>query len=171
MAMYCDFDCYNPEQKTMFVLSYVLIVAFHPHLNLRKVIVQRSYRYSLEQLTMIDYLTNDQMSFIDVTLVKQLNDIAQEVSRRKWNNALGQMFVIETDLIKKHWQSSLINKLGRNIDNQISWKKNQYETKHPIDWQTNKCVICKMSSKIDPLGYDIPNCLTVIFSLDMNTNF
>ena len=52
---------------------------------------------------MIDYLTNDQMSFIDVTLVKQLNDIAQEVSRRKWNNALGQMFVIETDLIKKHW--------------------------------------------------------------------
>ena len=107
MVMYCDFDCYNPEQKTMFVLSYVLIVAFHPHLNLRKVIVQRSYRYSLEQLTMIDYLANDQMSFIE----------------------------------------------------------------HPIDWQTNKCVICKMSSKIDPLGYDVPNCLTVIFSLDMNTNF
>ena len=63
-------------------MSYVLIVAFHPHLNFRKIIAQRSYGHSLEQLTMIDYLTNDQTSFIDVTLVKQLNDIAQEVSRR-----------------------------------------------------------------------------------------
>ena len=41
------------------------------------------------------------MSFIDVMLVKQLNDIAQELSRRKCKNALGQMFSIETALIKK----------------------------------------------------------------------
>ena len=52
-------------------MSYVLIVAFHPHLNLRKIIVQRGYGRPLEQLTTIDYLTNDQMSCIDVTLVKQ----------------------------------------------------------------------------------------------------
>ena len=36
---------------------------------------------------MIDYLTNDQMSFIDVTLVKQLNNIAQKVSQKKCKNA------------------------------------------------------------------------------------
>ena len=41
------------------------------------------------------------MSVIDITLVKQLNDIAQEISRRKCKNALGQMFTIETALIKK----------------------------------------------------------------------
>ena len=76
-------------------MSYVLIVAFHRHLNLRNIIVQRSYRHSLEQLTTIDYLNNNQMSFIDVMLVKQLNDIAEEVSRRKCKNALGQMFTIE----------------------------------------------------------------------------
>ena len=76
-------------------MSYVLIVAFHPHLNLRNIIVQISYRHSLEQLTTIDYLTNNQMSFIDVMLVKQLNDIAEEVSRRICKNALGQMFTIE----------------------------------------------------------------------------
>ena len=87
----------------MFVIPYVLIVAFHPHLNLRKIIVQRSYGYSLEKLTMIDYLINGQMSFIDVTLVKHVNDIAQEVSQRKCKNALGQMFTIEPALIKKHW--------------------------------------------------------------------
>ena len=64
----------------MFVKSYVLILAFHLHLNLRKVIVQRSYGHSLEKLTVIDYLTKDQISFIDITLVKQLNKTAQEVS-------------------------------------------------------------------------------------------
>ena len=36
-------------------------------------------------------------------------------------------------------------------------KKNQNERKHPIDWQTNKCVTCKFLLKIDPLGYDVPN--------------
>ena len=51
---------------------------------------------------MTDYLTNDQMSFIDVTLVKQLNYTSLEVSRRKYQNNLGQMFTIETALIKKH---------------------------------------------------------------------
>ena len=64
----------------MFVMSYVLIVAFHPHLNLRKIIVQRRYGHLLEQLTTIDYLANDQMSFIDAMLIKQLNGIRQEVS-------------------------------------------------------------------------------------------
>ena len=52
---------------------------------------------------MTDYLTNYQMSFFDVTFVKQLNDTALEVSRRKCQNNLGQMFTIKTALIKKHW--------------------------------------------------------------------
>ena len=96
-------------------MSYVLIVAFHPYLNLRKIIAQRSYGHLSEQLTTIDYLTNDQMSFIDVTLVKQLNDIAQEVSRRKFKNALGHMFTIETALIKKTFVEWFNKKLNCNI--------------------------------------------------------
>ena len=35
-------------------------------------------------------------------------------------------------------------------------EKNQYERKHLIDWQRNKCVIWKML-KTDLLGYDVPN--------------
>ena len=68
MVIYFEFEttaptnnCFNPEQKKMFVMSYVLIVAFHLHLSLKK----ESYWYSLEQLTMIDYLTNHQMSFVE----------------------------------------------------------------------------------------------------------
>ena len=50
MAIYFDFETtaptdnwFDPEQKKMFVMSYVLIVAFHPHLNLRKITLQRRY--------------------------------------------------------------------------------------------------------------------------------
>ena len=55
MTMYFYFEtiaptdnCFDPEQKKIFVMSHVLIVAFHPHLNLRKIIVQRMYGPSLE---------------------------------------------------------------------------------------------------------------------------
>ena len=43
-------------QKKMFVVSYVLIVAFHPELNLNRIIIHRSYLHSLEELTTINYL-------------------------------------------------------------------------------------------------------------------
>ena len=46
-------------------MSYVLIVAFHSHPSLKK----ESYWYSLEQLTMIDYLTIQQMSFVELSLL------------------------------------------------------------------------------------------------------
>ena len=74
------------------------------------------------------------MSFIDVTLVKQFNGIAQEVSRRKYKNALGQMFTIETALIKKtlvEWFNKKLKSQHLELD---LLEKDQYERKHPIDW-------------------------------------
>ena len=35
--------------------------------------------------------------------------------------------------------------------------KNQYERKNPIDWENDKCVICKMSLKIDPTNHKSSN--------------
>ena len=107
MAIYFDLEttaptdnCFNPEQKKMFVMSSVLIVAFHPHWKPRKIVVQRSYLHTLQQLTTLHYLTNDQMKCIDVKLVTKLKHTAQEVNRRKCKNALGQMFSVEIALIK-----------------------------------------------------------------------
>ena len=58
-------SCFDPEQENMFVVSYVIILAFHPKLKLDRVIIQRSFGHSLEQLATIDYLTNDQVPFVD----------------------------------------------------------------------------------------------------------
>ena len=62
----------NPEQNQMFVLSYTLIFAFHPKLNLNHVIVQRIFGHSLLKLATVDYLTDDQLKFVDKGLINQL---------------------------------------------------------------------------------------------------
>ena len=94
-------NCFNLEQKSMFLVSYVIIVAFHPKLKMERVIIQRSFGHSLEKLKTIDYLTNEQMSFPDVNLIKQLKDSALNVHRKKRKYAMAQMFSMELSLVKK----------------------------------------------------------------------
>ena len=82
----------------MFVVSYVVIVAFHPALLLDRIIVYRSFAHTLDQLP---NLTQKQMGFIDSYLIHMLKDCANEVSRRQCKNSLGQMFSVESALVKK----------------------------------------------------------------------
>lgn len=58
------------QNKKMLVMFYVLIVAFHPELNLRKIFIQKSYGHSLQQLTTIDYLTNNQILLVKCLQLK-----------------------------------------------------------------------------------------------------
>ena len=41
------------------------------------------------------------MKFIDVQIIRQLKDIAIDVSKRKCKNTMDQMFCIESSLVKK----------------------------------------------------------------------
>ena len=106
-ALYFDFkttapkdNYFDPEQTKMFVVSYTLIVSFHPKLKIPKIIVERSYVHPLKELTSISYLTGDQLSFSDAKLISQLKDAAY-VNSRKCKNAIAQMFTIETAFVKK----------------------------------------------------------------------
>ena len=99
----------------MFLASYVLIVAFHPALNLDRIIIPRSYLYSLEELTTIKYLNDDQMKFIDLQILNQLKDIAIDVSKRKCKIQWGKCFAWKALLEKRPCYSGLIKKLNRKI--------------------------------------------------------
>ena len=164
VVAYIDFEtiaptncCFDPKQKKMFVVSYVIILAFHPKLKMDRVIIQRSFGHSLQQLTTIDYLTNDQMSFVNIKLMKQLKDFALEVNRKKCKNAIAQMFSIELCLVKKAivvWFNKKIKSQHLEID---LLKKNKYEKDHPINWEGDKCHICNFPLKIDPIGPGVPN--------------
>ena len=83
------------NRKKMFAVSYVMIVAFHPELKLNRIVIQRSYAHSVEELTSLIYFTQEQISFIDHTLLKMSKDMAFDVSKRTCKNSMRQMFCIE----------------------------------------------------------------------------
>ena len=78
-----------------------MIVAFHPELKLDRIVIQRSFVHSIEQLTRLDYFTREQITFIDHSFIKMLKDMAFEVAKRRCKNSIGQMFSIESALVKK----------------------------------------------------------------------
>ena len=47
-----------------------MIVAFHPELQIDRIIIQRSFAHSIEELTSLDYFTREQLNFIDHSLIK-----------------------------------------------------------------------------------------------------
>ena len=58
-------DYQDPENRKMFAVSYAIVFAFHPDLNLERVIVERSFGHSFEELVSLNYLTAEQQQLID----------------------------------------------------------------------------------------------------------
>ena len=127
------FNFADPEQKKMFVVSYVMIVAFHPKLDLDRIIIQRSFAHSIEQFTALDYFTREQLFFVDSSLIKMLKDIAFEVVKRKCKNSVGKMFSIESALVKKTLSKWFNQKVKRKFTRINPIVKLRYESHNQID--------------------------------------
>ena len=163
-VIYFDFEttaptdnCLDPEQKKMFVVLYVMIVAFNPELNLERIIVQRSFAHSIDELTSLNYFTREQIIFIDQGLIKMLKDMAFEIAKRRCKSSIGEMFSIKSALIKK----TLLKWFNRKFKHQFNKinpiKKQRYESKNPINWKEDKYVICKFLIKLEPTNYETPD--------------
>ena len=98
-----DADWLNPEVKKMFVVSYVIVVAFHPFFNFERILIQRSVSHPKKELISINYLSAEQFFFKTNETIKQLYDQAILVSKRIDNNALEVMFGIELAFVKEHY--------------------------------------------------------------------
>ena len=140
LGAYINFETTAPEenflipgQKKMFVVSYTLIFDFHPKLNLNRVIVQRSFDNSLSKLATVDYLTEDQLKFVDKDLTNQLKDCAINVSERRCENVVAQIFAVEL----KFASNCLLKRFNRKLKIQnmeIDHKeKTTYEASNPLD--------------------------------------
>ena len=140
-----DSEWLDPEDKKMFVMSYVIVVAFHSHFNFDRILVQRNVCHSKEELTSVNYLTREQFAFKTPELIKQLYDQALHVSKRTTKNALGVMFGIELGFVKKillAWFNKKVSAPFKRLDQYIIKK---YEQENPFCWsQEQDCVICKM---------------------------
>ena len=118
----------------MFVVSYVMIAAFHPDLHLDRIIIQRSFAHSLEQLTTLDYFSREQISFIEPRLIKMLKDMISEVSKTRSKNSIGNSF-IESALVKKTLLKWFNQIFKRQFDKINPKKQLTYESQNQINWQ------------------------------------
>lgn len=55
----------------MFAVSFATIFACYPELDPERVIIEHSFGHSIEKLSTIDYLTRDQMQFINHKILIQ----------------------------------------------------------------------------------------------------
>ena len=91
-------------------------------------------------------------------LVKQLNNIAQEVGKKKKKQKCSQTNVFYRNSIYKktllQWFDTKIKSQNLEINRRI---KNQFERKNPINQQIIKCVGCNCLLKVDPLSPHVSN--------------
>ena len=85
----------------MYVVSYCMIIAFHPDLNIPRLYIYRSYDQSHDDLTSLHHfdaaqrnLFNFQENF-NIKTLKQLQNATLAVKNKKDNSALAEMFSIE----------------------------------------------------------------------------
>ena len=163
-VVYFDFEttaptdnCLDPEQKKMFVVSFVMIVAFHPALKLDRVIIYRSFEHSIEQLTTLDYFSREQITFLEPHLINVLKDMALQVSKRKCKNSVGKMLSIESALVKKTLLKWFDAKFKRQFEKINLVQKLRFESHNPINWKRDKCVTCKFPMKLEPANHTTPD--------------
>ena len=102
MLPYIDFEitapsdkCLDPENRKMFAISCVITFAFHPDLDIDCAIIERSFGHSQEKLTILNYLTREQLSFKDNKTLLQLRDCALAVADKKNKIVVSNMFSTE----------------------------------------------------------------------------
>ena len=127
-----------------------MVIAFHPALSLDKILIQRSYCHSQNELTSIKYLSREQLQFKPTDLIKQLYDTALLVSKRIYKNALAQCFALKLPLLKKTLLSWFNRKFTSQFKELNSVRKIKYTQENPINYQNDKCVVCKMPIRISP---------------------
>ena len=138
-----DSDWLNHEDKKMFVVSYAIVVAFHPFFkDQKKIHVLRSYSHTREQLITIPYLTEEQFAFRPKEVISQLYDQANEVFIKTSKNAIVKMFGIELAFIKQTLLAWYNKKIAPQFKFLSEDKINEFRTQNPYNSYT-KCCICK----------------------------
>ena len=151
LTAYTD-ECLHPESKKMFVVPYVpyvIIFAFHPELDIDRVIIERSFGHSEHSLTSLNYLTIGQFQYKDNKTLLQLRDCGLNVAKKKNNLATAEMFSTGDCLIK--WFNKKYRAKNLELSNNV---KRKYEIENPIDWIEGRCCICKFPLKINLTNFN-----------------
>ena len=140
-------ECLDPKNRKMFAVSYVIIFAFHPDLDIDHVIIERSFGHSREKLTSLNYLICEQLDFKGNKTLLQLRDCALVVAAKSSKIAISEMFTTGLKFAT-HCLLKWLNKKSKSNNLEVSDDvKRKYEIDHPIDWSQDCCCICTFPLK------------------------
>ena len=157
-SAYADFeittpctDFTSPENDKMFAISYALVFAWHPKLNLPRQCVVRGFNHSLNQLADMSYVTQEQLALRKQTTAEQLRDAVIAVHERKSKNAIAELFNIELkfacDLLNKWFK----HRIKSNNSSIPEYQRLSYIRNNPITTES-KCEICHFPLNTSPRG-------------------
>ena len=116
----------------LYVVSYCTVIAFHPDLNILRLVIFRSYDQTPDKLTSLTHFQALEYNFFankehfnKVTL-KQLEDAAFSVQNREKNTALAEMFSIELKFTVdclRFWFNKKHKFIELELDNQADFKQ------------------------------------------------
>ena len=79
----------------MFVISYYQIYAFHPSLNLNKIVIFRSFQQKADETYNLDHFWEEHISHFDGVTFHQLKDAATTVLLREKSMSLSELISVE----------------------------------------------------------------------------
>ena len=154
-SIYFDFETTTGSvvfyDAKMSVVSYCMVIVFHPELDIPRICVFRSYDQSADQLTSLSHFETLQYNFFADTShynrvnLKQLEDAAFSVQHRDRDTALAEMFSVELKftvdcLIFWFDKGHNINSLEVKLEDKLGFTQ-----KHPKEADT-VCCLCDFSN-------------------------
>ena len=130
------------HDSKMFVISFCQIYAFHPSLNLDKIVIFRSFQQKADKIYSLDHFRNEHIPFFNRVTFKQLKDATTSVLAREKSTSLSELLSVELnftiDTLNKWFKSVFKSKFLEinEIQKQIFAKEN------PIDPSKTCCCIC-----------------------------
>ena len=127
----------------MYVVSYCIIAAFDPELNVPRIVIYRSYDQHADTLKSLPHLQVLEYDFfstekINKTTLKQLENAVFSVQNRKNNTALAEMFNIKlkftVDCLKLWFQKHKVLEL--NEETKLNFRENNPQTNETL------CCLC-----------------------------
>ena len=98
-TVYFDFETTTGDSvidgKRMFVISYCQICAFHPALNVGKIVIFRSFQQNADEINSLDHFQQGHVKFFDPVTIKHVRHAATNAISRKKTTSLSEFFSVE----------------------------------------------------------------------------
>ena len=144
-SVYFDFETTTSDSvfhdSKMYFVSNCQIYAFHPALNLDKLVIYRSFQQILKEIYDLGHFKSEHAPFFDNVTLKLLKDVASAVLSRQKSTSLAERFSIELKFTidaLREWFNRIMKPEFFELD---CFEKKALRKKNPMTKEIT-CVIC-----------------------------